>query len=459
MMENNNPFYWNLGERGIKDMMLSLKGIKELIICSAYCSLKGVEILNSVKENNRLDKKKITVYLSNKFSTRNCDDILSQLSEIATVNIVNSEGGKFFHPKLYLIKSRDSTNKLILGSSNLTDGGLVKNIEMNIYKTLDDKEYLYINNFIEAIDRKSLTVDENTIDIYRRIQDDFKDIEELEEEEQLKVNAALTDRSKDAFNEEVYNFENQFFDFKDYEAFFDRNIRKVYYQPRYVVKEKMLEVHRKVLANLKSEHIDLNVHWNPSNITSSIRPDEWNKGKVNWLAIRFGKSKEQIKQLNELGLAQFFEKDIDYIGYQKHANLQYFITEKGFHIALFHAVPKDAVDRAYLDDKRSDRVFLSSLINTLEKIENTSAEWVFKKESNFNLKGDHEIRVEFDTITAKKFVNEYYKYLITEGFYSYLEYYYEPDDIRINDDNIIETITEKFKLLYPIYDLMSYKVK
>ena len=158
MMENNNPFYWNLGERGIKDMMLSLKGIKELIICSAYCSLNGVEILNSVKENNRLDKKKITVYLSNKFSTRNCDDILSQLSEIATVNIVNSEGGKFFHPKLYLIKSRDSTNKLILGSSNLTDGGLVKNIEMNIYKNLDDKEYLYINNFIEAIDRKSLTV-------------------------------------------------------------------------------------------------------------------------------------------------------------------------------------------------------------------------------------------------------------------------------------------------------------
>lgn len=56
-------------------------------------------------------------------------------------------------------------------------------------------------------------------------------------------------------------------------------------------------------------------------------------------------------------------------------------------------------------------------------------------------------------------MNEYYKYLITEGFYSYLEYYYEPDDIRINDDNIIETITEKFELLYPIYDLMSYKVK
>lgn len=66
-------------------------------------------------------------------------DALTKLYEISLANsrvlgyINKMDSRQTFHPKMYLIK-HGQKGHIIVGSSNLTDGGLIKNLECSLYQ-------------------------------------------------------------------------------------------------------------------------------------------------------------------------------------------------------------------------------------------------------------------------------------------------------------------------------------
>ena len=82
-----------------------------------------------------------------------------------------------FHPKAYLIKSNDNFTAFI-GSSNLTDGGLEDNIELN-YKITNQEDCLSILNWFNALYKESYPLTEENIIAY---EEQFNSLKEIEKE-------------------------------------------------------------------------------------------------------------------------------------------------------------------------------------------------------------------------------------------------------------------------------------
>ena len=86
--------------------------------------------------------------------------------------------------------------------------------------------------------------------------------------------------------------ENYYFNEKDYEIFNEENvssIRPEILEQRKIVQQKLYDIN----DNIKDELVKKNLHnhWRNENITSLIYPCVFNLGRVNWLGIRYGRSK------------------------------------------------------------------------------------------------------------------------------------------------------------------------
>ena len=80
-----------------------------------------------------------------------------------------NEGAPSFHPKLYLFSNQES-NQAIIGSSNLTRGGLKNNVELNTLLTMTEKERAWeelVSLYLEMKSQKTNFVPDQTyIEIY-----------------------------------------------------------------------------------------------------------------------------------------------------------------------------------------------------------------------------------------------------------------------------------------------------
>lgn len=105
--------------------------ISEVVIMVAFITIEGIYlILNELKD--LMDKKVRIVIITgfmNNFNSPRVLDFLLRLENLE-LRISDMTG---FHPKLYLIKSNDGNCACIIGSSNLTNSALRRNLEINIY--------------------------------------------------------------------------------------------------------------------------------------------------------------------------------------------------------------------------------------------------------------------------------------------------------------------------------------
>ena len=88
----------------------------------------------------------------------------------------------------------------------------------------------------------------------------------------------------------------------------------------------------------------------------------YNKYRVDWMDIRYGKTEEEVKDLN-VGLTKDEE-----LGFQKHAYIQYAISPYGFEVNLLHSVPNDAIDRDYIHKRLMDLDFRQDIEKELNKL-------------------------------------------------------------------------------------------
>lgn len=119
---------------------------------------------------------------------------------------------------------------------------------------------------------------------------------------------------------------------------------------------------------------------------------------------------------------------------------------------MFHSVRRDGVDRSYLHGKINK--IKNEIIKELDSLRGQEVKWIIYDDINKQ-------RYVFDVDSEKcsDFIDFYKKY-DDEGRESSLVYYLKPDDSRLKDINSIsQLIIEKIKLLLPLYNLLSFRIK
>jgi HKD family nuclease len=109
-------------------------------------------------------------------------EILSRLEEQHSQNFVLRRfqpGRTFFHPKLSIFERQNGAKTAIIGSSNLTGGGLSSNYETNVF--VDEPRA--VRQFLDYFDEHfqgahARRVDEDWLDQYRRLWTQRKRVEE-----------------------------------------------------------------------------------------------------------------------------------------------------------------------------------------------------------------------------------------------------------------------------------------
>ena len=440
------------GDNRIEGEILSLQNINKVTVASAYISEYGLEFIENLKEKNSLTNDDIELYISSEFSSENPYELLKKANEICDVYII---ADKFFHAKVYYLKTSSGLNKVVFGSSNMTLGGFKNNLEFNARGFVGDPGNIMANNnnevekFFEYCRKIARRVDEDVLEVYRSLSDEFVKIKNL----RMDINSKIVNDivyEKDPFSKNDYDFSDYYFRYEDYETLFDRNIRKKGVEinrKREIVKKKLLYIHEKIYKEILK--LGLECHKNKEHITSQIVLNQFNNYKVDWIGVRYGKKESEIESLND---RNHFSKDV--WGFQKHACMQFALGQNGFFISLFFAVKNDAVDRAHLHDTLALRdkngILAKSIISEVRKLQGLGLRWYFIDDQCMPY-------FDFDNNNPEGFI-EFFKREDRDGRYSFLTYKYSVNDERIKSlESIGNEIIRMVKLLLHLYNLMVWK--
>jgi len=435
-------FYWKgktENQKTLTEELLSCKSIQSMQIASAFVSWKGVEILRLMKEKYNLPKERIILYLSEQFSSDKPGDMLVELLDLCTVKILLENQ---FHSKVFFLNGEE--NKLIYGSSNFTNGGLSDNIEFDFVGIPSKEEKATVQSFFKYCDDRATVAN---ADIVRFYKDQQPELDELNvTQKKIKIRLSSYIRKDDPFTPDTYGLSDFYFTFEDYETFFPRNAEKVDREisaKRLTVQKKMLDIHNIVYPSIKK--LGVAHHKREENITSLIRPCQYNKNSVGWIGVRYGKLPHEVDALN-------FGKtdDDDAYGFQKHGCLQFSVNSDGFDINLFLAVRNGAIDRMKLSEHQyrmlSER--RPQIESEMKKLVGHHFEWRIEN-------GTPAFRLDDEPIGG---FCDWFKTHDEDGYESYLMKYYEPDDpILKTKESIAAEVVRVMTMLRPLYDAMVWR--
>jgi HKD family nuclease len=144
----------NQGKRNHRKRIVDLiSKSDEIILCSGWLSHPGLKkilpALITAKQDNHAS---ITIYSNKKHTNQECIDSLGEFK-----HIVVDDSIKYLHTKLYYFKS-DSTYTALIGSVNLTLGGLINNDELSVEITgsIGDQNHSIISPILEHLNSYSV---------------------------------------------------------------------------------------------------------------------------------------------------------------------------------------------------------------------------------------------------------------------------------------------------------------
>ena len=435
------------GNKLIENQLKEKVGVTKIQIATAYISQYGIDILKEIIQKNNLSKNDVTIYTRYDFTDKDTHRILKQLAEIGNIYLIEN-----LHAKAFYLQVKEDL--LIYGSANLTYGGLMKNMEF--YNIEEDRENITkcessIRLFFERCKEKGKNVDEAIIEKY-------KEYNEARIEEMRKVsykrltNMMNTIKGKESYVEtsEIYDKLNEFyFNKEDYEIFEEYHEDEdgiEITESRKNIKNKLLAINSIIKSDC--ENIGLYNHWNDENITSSISPNMYNHYKVNWLGVRFGRSKKEIDELNNDEVKNF--------SFHKYACMQFSISLRCFEIGIYHAVASDAVDRKFLRQELENNTnqIRSKIVEEQKKLKGNNLEWTiwspYKEQSD--------IIFSLDKDDIERFP-EFYLKNDNDGSHSSIMFRFSPNDERMKTkESISDLIMEKFKVLLPLYNTVIWKI-
>lgn len=117
--------------------LLKSGNFDSLTFVVAFAKNSGVLRLREAFEKFRMEGGCINAYVGIDLGGTSFEALTSLLSIVDSLSIVHFDDGKTFHPKLYHFRGKEK-EILIIGSSNMTSGGLWQNFESSIIISNDD---------------------------------------------------------------------------------------------------------------------------------------------------------------------------------------------------------------------------------------------------------------------------------------------------------------------------------
>jgi HKD family nuclease len=136
-------------------------------------------------------------------------DQATQIFGIGNVFLYKNPKDSVFHPKMYLIKVNESFGTVIVGSSNLTNGGFLKNFEINLAIELDlrvTRDRKIFEQFVDLF--RSLTNEKSSQVLTKNLMSTLISALELKKHTSMMSRTAKPPKLSKLFKGEKHGWEN-----------------------------------------------------------------------------------------------------------------------------------------------------------------------------------------------------------------------------------------------------------
>ena len=411
-----------------KDFHNSLKSelqfANKIWIASAMISNNGWKFLQNNLPNTAIQTYLIGIDLATEPNV--FESILAQ-------NDINARVYKTeytFHPKVYLIQKEDFTFTAFIGSSNTTNWGLEKNVEMN-FQIHDQKECRKILDWFNNLYNEGYLITQTFITDYKAkfIKASSKAKEINKEASSIKLTLTKNigqffgKNHHDIFQEKYHEIENENF----------KVIRKD-------VGKKLKELHESIYPHFAAFGLtDLHCHHNKREIINKFFFNPYSGYYINAMWLHYGKSLPQLQAYSSADKS--FNKPDSFIN---NIRIQVIIHEDSLGIWLVLGRNNGSrIDREYFRDQMKNPNIQKKFYDAFKKLGNEYWIDIPNALEAKDIKSPTDLWKE----TQKERLEEYF---IIGCDIDWL-------DKRLSEKNLSNTVLEEFKKLYPLYEIMRHK--
>lgn len=169
-----------------------LQSSNRVSIAVAFLQKSGVEKIKNCIEECEEKETSIFVITGLNYGFTNPDALRELLYLDISCNIFQDEN---FHPKLYIFEKNENEATIIIGSSNLSEGGLSKNYEANLIISGNVTESPIKNaiEYFSLLQSKSIPLNEKIIELYSKTKKKIDNLNNTIDDEYEKLKDDLND--------------------------------------------------------------------------------------------------------------------------------------------------------------------------------------------------------------------------------------------------------------------------
>ncbi|HRG19116.1 MAG TPA: phospholipase D-like domain-containing protein [Flavobacterium lutivivi] len=334
-----------------------------------------------------------------------------------------------FHPKVYIFQKLDNSYVAYIGSSNTTNWGLEKNVEMN-FQVNDQDECRKLIKWFNELYNKGYIITKDFINDYKSkfIKASFQkkviqqDIEKISNELSKDEGQFFSRNHHKIFEEKYHRIENS-------------ELKKL----RKEVRDKFKALHKSIYSKFSEyEFNDLYPHHNKSDIVSKYYFNQFSGYIVNAMWLHYGKSHIHLQQYKNLDKS--INKPYSFIN---NIRIQVIIHKNSIGIWLVLGRNNGSYnDRKYFREQMKDENFRKIFFEAFKNLGNDY--WMNVK--NMPPIKDIKTPEQLHSFTQKENIDDYF---IIGCDIDWL-------DKRLSTENISNTILTEFQKLYPLYELMKH---
>lgn len=349
-----------------------------------------------------------------------------------------------FHPKVYLFKENDIYTAFV-GSSNLTDGGLEDNIELN-YKITTQKDCLSILNWFNALYKESYPLTEENISAYEA---QFESLKEIEKELKKKRKSFKLKKPVIINNPlDAINFSDRYFKKEHHLAFRKElwsNNSKEAIDERESAKIKCEELHQSIFPRFKDYGIQI-LEPNPmsDHLISMIRQIDPTKPRpINAMWLSYGKNENEIKEYQKIVGADQKAKQT----FIHHARIQLKIDYKNIGLYLLFAKENEGgiFDRDFFKTSMRNKVYRENFYKMIQSLPN---EYFISVGGNKEFCNNFNSAEDLHDFCKKDDIQKYF--IIGKD--------YQITDNEMSEVNLPNETLKVFKLLFPFFEMMRHRI-
>jgi HKD family nuclease len=334
-----------------------------------------------------------------------------------------------FHPKVYIFQKVDNSYVAYIGSSNTTNWGLEKNVEMN-FQVNDQDECRKLLKWFNDLYNNGYIVTKDFVDDYKSkfIKASFQ--KKVIQQDIDKISNELSKDNGQFFSRNHH----QIFE-KKYHKLENTELKKL----RKEVSSKFKELHNFIYPQFKDYGlINLHCHHSSRSIVSRDYFNQFSGKIINAIWLHYGKSLKELNQLRNNDKS--INKPHSFIN---NIRIQVIIHKNSIGIWLVLGRNNGSYnDRKYFREQMKDENFRKIFFETLKKLGNEY--WMNFK--NMPPIKDIKTPEQLHSFTQKENIDDYF---IIGCDIDWL-------DKRLSNENISNTILTEFQKLYPLYELMKH---